>query len=318
VRLKVRILSFLFYLGIPVFPSQKFWKKYKNTEVREHYKNARIALFVMNSCILISLLVWIFGITIYARYSPSSLETLVLFNRFYLIYGVAAIFVFGIIVWLIYTLGFLFKKEVKVKLFSKLKENQKILSLSYYFQTPFIIVLLMIVLTSVHSYKLSQNVIKPAKVYMLYDDMGFVPKWILSLGFYRIQLVAQNKYGVGRVSIEPINHDNLREALLNGTFIFLSVHGEWSYGKNAGTFHYHNTVRDKMYLCGPDQIKKMKIGENLRYVYLAQCNGGSLAREWSEVFYPAKVKFYNRISTYPEHIFWLWIKLTRILKSDVE
>jgi hypothetical protein len=258
------------------------------------------------------------GITIYARYAPSSLETLVLFNKFYLIYVVAAIFAFGIIIWLIYVFGFLFKKEVKVQLFSKLKKSHKILSLSYYFQTTCMIVFLMIVLISVHSYKLSQNVIKPAKVYMLYDDMEFVPKWILSLGSYRIQLVAQNKYGIGSVSIEPINHDNLKEALLNATFIFLSVHGDWSYGKYAGTFHFYNYNRDKMYLYGPDQIKKMKIGENLRYIYLAHCNGGLLEKEWSEVFYPAKVKSYNRISTYPELIFWLWIKLPKILKNEIE
>lgn len=315
--LKYRILSFLFFLGLPLFPSQKFWEKFKNTKVGEHYKNARIAFFVMNSCVLIALFIWVLGITIYARYSPSSLETLVLFNIFYLIYVVLAIFAFGIVIWLIYILGFLFKKDVNLRLFSKLSKNQKILTLSYYFYTICIVVLLMIVLISVHSYKLSQNVIKPVKVYMLYDDMGFVPNWIFSLGFYRMQLVAQNKYGIGRVLIEPINHDNLKEALLNGTFIFLSVHGDWSYGKYAGNFHFYNNSRDKMYLCGPDQIKKLKIGENLRYIYLAHCNGGLLEKEWSEVFYPAKVKSYNRISTYPEHIFWLWIKLPKILKNEI-
>lgn len=178
--LKYRILSFLFYLGFPLFPSQKFGEKYKNTNVGEHYKNATIALFVMNSCMLIALLIWIFGITIYAKYSPSSLETLILFDRFYLIYIVAAIFAFGIIVWLIYVFGFLFKKEVKLRLFSKLKKNQKILSLSHYFQTIYIIVLLMIVFISVHSHKLSQNVIKPAKV-KSYNRISTYPEHIFWL-----------------------------------------------------------------------------------------------------------------------------------------
>lgn len=316
-NLKNRLFSFLFYLGFTLLFPFRISKKFKEPDLDEHYSTALVVSLIVISCIFSALFIWILGITAFAKYSPRSLETLVFFNFFFLIYIVFFILLFGVFIWLIHIFNLLFGKNIRLSFISKLKKRPGILKFSYIFQASFILIILVVVFISFHSFQLSKKTTTPSKIYMLYDDMGFVPKWLLTLGFYQVQLAAQNKWGAGNVSIEPITHENLREALCNASLIFFSVHGDWSNGEYAGQFHFFNKTRDKMYLYGPDQIKHIGIGEKLKFVYLAHCNGGLLEKEWAETFYPAKIKSFNRISTYPEHIFWLWIKLPNIIKDEI-
>ncbi len=175
----------------------------------------------------------------------------------------------------------------------------------------FIIFIVSIFIITIHANELSKNTQKPAKVYMLYDDMGFVPHWIFPLGFYQIQRVAINKWGNGHVSIEPISKESLKEALLNAELIFLSVHG------GDGVFYFANKERTIGYNYGPKQIQEIGKGENLKFVYLGNCFGGMLKDEWASVFHPAEIKTYDYISSYPEHIFWLWFKIPKILQNQI-
>ena len=308
-----RLIVFLFYLGFTIFPPSRLSDKFKKSILHEHYCNALTISFISICCFIIALFIWVIGLISFAKYSPQSLET-----ETFIFPSIIFVLLFGIILWLIHVIGSLFGKNIKIFFVSKLNQVGRMLSFSYFIHISFLLMILFVVLISVHSSNMSRNSQKPAKVYMLYDDMGFVPKWVFTLGFYRIQLAAQGKWGVGNVSIEPISQESLKEALSNASFIFLAVHGSGSYGKEYdGYFRFYNETRDKVYLYGPDQIRSIGIGNNLKFVYLSACYGGILEKEWSEVFNPAKIKSFNRISVYPEHIQWLWIKLPNILRHKI-
>jgi len=308
-----RLIVFLFYLGFTIFPPSRLSEKFKKSILHEHYCNALTISFISICCFIIALFIWVIGLISFAKYSPQSLET-----ETFILPSIIFVLLFGLILWLIHVIGSLFGKNIKIFFVSKLNQVGRMLSVSYFIHISFLLMILIAVLISVHSLNMSINPQKPAKGYMLYDDMGFVPKWVFTLGFYRVQLAAQSKWGVGNVSIEPISHESLKEALSNASFIFLAVHGYGSYGEEyAGHFRFYNETHDKVFFYGPDQIKSIGVGKNLKFVYLAACYGGSLEKEWSEVFNPAKIKSFNRISVYPEHIYWLWIKLPNILKYSI-
>src|SRR5262249_43641738 len=50
---------------------------------------------------------------------------------------------------------------------------------------------------ALHASSLTRDDDEPAPVYLLYDDMGVLPRWIFTLGFYRISLAANARWGPG-------------------------------------------------------------------------------------------------------------------------
>ena len=316
-KFKQRSQALLFYAGfIPFFPSLLFGKK-RNKKVTIEYHRALAVSFFQTCTFLLALTIWIFGFYAVASFSPHSLETLRLGNIFILGYLILAILLAGFFIWFAYFISAFFGLKLRISLISKIAKNKRILGISYFINTALIILFCLLIFCTFRSNQMAQKIQKPAKVVMLYDDMGFVPHWIFPLGFYPIQRTAAQKWGEGHVSIEPISNESLKEAIQNATLVFLSVHGDYSFGEFAGLFHFADETREKFYSYGPKQIEEIGVGENLKFVYLAQCNGGALADEWRRVFAPAKVKTFDRISLYPEHIYWLWYKIPKILRERV-
>ena len=313
---KNRIISCLFYLGSTLFSPSRLSREAGDSVVNRHFKKALIVSLILNFCIFLSGFIWFIVVSAFAVFSPRSIEAFFISGRFFVVYISSIILLFGISIWLCHVFASLIGKEIKLKPLAAF-EKKGILYIAYFSQIFSLVLILIVMSISIHSYRLSLKVAKPARVYMLYDDMGFVPKWIFTLGFYRVQLAAQKRWGAGCVAIEPITHGRLKEALDNASLLFISVHGEWSYGEYAGQFHFFDEKREKMYLYGPDQIKRLGVGKNMRFVYLAHCHGGLLAEEWADAFHPAEIKSFDHISTYPEHIYWLWIVLPEVTKSKL-
>lgn len=306
----------LFYTGFILFFPSLLFKKNQNNELVNAYSNALAVSLVQSITLIIALLIWIFGYDAVAQYAPKSLETLRFMNIFILGYAALAVLLAGITLWLIYIIGMICKRNINIPLITKIISHKSALKLSYLINLAFVIFLCFIVFSLIHSNKMARNPQKPAKVYMLYDDMGFVPHCIFPLGFYQIQRAAAKKWGDGHVSIEPITNASIKEAVQNATMIFLSVHGNWSEGEFTDMFHFANQKRNTLYGYGPDQIREIGVGDNLEFIYLAQCNGGVLHEEWAEAFRPAKIKSFNCTSLYPEHIYWLWFKLPGMLRNN--
>ena len=277
---KFRLKSLLFYSGFtPFFPTLLFKRNKDDLIVNEYYYALAVS-FIQTITFLIGLIIWIFGFYAVAQYYPAWLETLRFGNIFILGYLILFVLLFGIIIWFVYFIRIIFRLKINIPLITKISKNKTVLTLSYFFNLSFMILFCLIVFWTIRSNKLAQNTQKPAKVYMLYDNMGFVPHCIFPLGFYQILRAAIKKWRYGHVAIEPITNESLKEAIKNATMIFLSVHGDLSSGEFAGMFHFANQTRDKFYGYGPDQIKEIGIGENLKFIYLAHCNGGKLKEEW--------------------------------------
>jgi hypothetical protein len=133
-----------------------------------------------------------------------------------------------------------------------------------------------------------------ALCYMVYDDMGFVPRWVFTLGFYRISIAANEQWGAGSVAVIPLSRGNLDLALRRGCVVFVASHGR------DGVID----LRDGQY--GPAEAKSAPPGPHLRLVYIAACDAGLLRNEWEAALAPARVRTFERLSAVAEHVVWLW------------
>src|SRR5262249_55631131 len=66
---------------------------------------------------------------------------------------------------------------------------------------------------AVYASSLTREDDEAAPVYLLYDDMGFVPRWEFNLGFIRIARAANKRWGPGSVVVAPLDEHHLRLAL---------------------------------------------------------------------------------------------------------
>src|SRR5438046_2076248 len=78
---------------------------------------------------------------------------------------------------------------------------------------------------ALHASSLTREDAEPAAAYLLYDNRGGVPRWAMNLGFYRVSLAAQARWGPGSVVVAPLDKHHLRLALRHGRFVFLACHG---------------------------------------------------------------------------------------------
>ena len=155
-----------------------------------------------------------------------------------------------------------------------------------------------------HATQIIQAAKPQAEVYLLYDDMGYIPEEVFASGFYRVALVAQEKWGRGSVKMMPLNAANLRQALQTGRFVYVASHGAEG-----------RIFLDQHASLGPEDIKPDQIGAALQYVYLSGCDTGYLAHDWQRVLAPAEVKTFARLSATSEHIVWLFLDGPRIISA---
>jgi len=141
-----------------------------------------------------------------------------------------------------------------------------------------------------------------ADIYMLYDDMGYIPRWVFALGFYPESLAAKKSLEIDDVVVAPFTKDTLDTALRHGKLIYIAAHGA------DGFMVFQNGE-----FLWPSDIHTDLIGDDLQYVYLSACDSGKLHHEWQDVFGSAKIKTFERLSTVAEHMKWLWLDGPRII-----
>jgi hypothetical protein len=150
---------------------------------------------------------------------------------------------------------------------------------------------------ALHASTLARADVVPAPVYFLYDNAGYeaLGTWGPKLFCYRISRVAQQRWGPGKVVVAPITVENLRTAIEYGRFVVLASHG------SSGEIH---TVDD--WAVFPAAFARP--GKDLQFVYISACGGGQQATEWQQVFAPAEVVTFDRLSGGLEHLWWLWFE----------
>ncbi len=154
-----------------------------------------------------------------------------------------------------------------------------------------------------HASMLAQNDLRPARAYMLFDDLDWVPQWIFELGFYRIARSAASEWGPDASVVAPFTVDALDTALAHGSFVFLSSHGT-----DTGLY-----TRDRWFT--PEDAAALTKGPRLQYVYITGCDSGAQARAWEEALAPARVVTFNRLSAVAEHVYWLWFQGPAVIRT---
>ena len=141
----------------------------------------------------------------------------------------------------------------------------------------------------------------------------------MNLGFYRVSLAAQARWGPGSVVVAPLDKHHLRLALRHGRFVFLACHGRAGEITTPG----FRTTPPPLAEAGATAARGLCVanidgdhrygrwtlleaGQDLRFVYNSACDSGSKAGAWEQALAPAEVRTFDRLSAVIEHLLWLW------------
>jgi uncharacterized membrane protein len=205
-------------------------------------------------------------------------------------------------------------------LIGRLARRPRLLLLARVGEALLFVAVLLTTAAALHASSLTRDDDEPAPVYLLYDNMGFVPRWVWDLGFYRISLAATERWGRGSVVVAPLDEHHLRQALLHGRFVFLACHGRGGYIETSQLWvappspgPVTEQTRRGVYVArreapdGTGPWTELEVGGALQLVYNTACDGGNKAEQWEAGLAPAEVKTFARLSTTAEHIAWLWL-----------
>lgn len=155
----------------------------------------------------------------------------------------------------------------------------------------------------VHASSLTRQDAAPGKAYMLYENVDRFPRWMFTLAFYRISLAATERWGQGSVVVLRLSEDTLKRALAEANFVFIGSHG-----MKQGLLLKKGFIR-------PEDIRKMGVNPGLRFVYLTSCDSGAQKDTWEQVFSPARVVTYDRLTTVLEHFWWLLFEGPQVVRT---
>ena len=166
------------------------------------------------------------------------------------------------------------------------------------------LMLILVVFIAVHSNSMATQAEVPAQVYMLYDDMGYVPRWVFTTGFYPEIIESKKRFGPNSVAVMPLTKDAVDQAVSNGKLIYIAAHGaDGGIYLPAGIFMW------------PEDIGTYEVNADLQYVYLSACDSGYKKDEWEAAFEPARVITFNRLSTVVEHVDWLMFEGPKVISE---
>ncbi|MGH4118957.1 hypothetical protein [Clostridium sp.] len=186
----------------------------------------------------------------------------------------------------------------------KLYTKFKLLRISFIMMVIQIVVLLAIILMTIHASSLTQADIEESEVVMLYDDMGYIPRCVFTLGFYRETLVANERWGGDSVAIQPLTESNLSTAFNSDRLVYIAGHGAEG---------FILLIDGDIYW--PKDIQRKELGDKLQYIYISCCDSGILHDEWQNSLEPAEVKTFDRLSLVIEHAYWLIVDGPKIINE---
>jgi len=199
-----------------------------------------------------------------------------------------------LVLWLVSIVAAARGTAINIPLLSRITSSQRRIRFAVGWALLLQAGIVVLIIVTMHASHLAEAEMTEADVYMLYDDMGYIPRWVFTLGFYRVSLVASERWGIGQVVVAPVSELAIDQAIQHGRLVYIASHG--SQGMIALT-------EDVFYW--PRDVDSSNIGPHLQYVYLAGCDTGFLSGAWEEAFAPAEVKTFARLSSMTEHILWL-------------
>jgi len=310
---KPRLLSAACYFGLsPILCA---------SGVNNH-KNCYLSYHVQYSLMLSLLLFWfvatfaLTGILIYLTGSLDERSPLVWLARI-IDYINTAIFLICLVAWGVGIFSAWAGRIPYLPILSKIAAHKGWMKFSLYWTVFVQACFTLLIFIALHGAFLARPSSTPAQTYILYTQGGYIPlpqwyesytppRWTMSLFFYPIVLASNQHWGSGSVAIQPLSDTFFREAIHNGRFVFVASHG----GMEPGSFT-SSYVPYKSFL--PSDVMPGDTGSQLRYVYFAACDAGSLKADWEKVLSPAQVQTFDRISYVHEHFLWVWTKGAKIV-----
>ena len=288
------------YFGFAPLVWFLYGAKKEKKEIVQHSKQALALSFLFLCCLIVFLLFFILHqIVLFA--SRDFFKLLPLEISFYIL----GFFLFlWLILWLWGIISTTSNRWSELPLTSRITRKNGLLLFAALWTIFFQVSVTATIAIVFHSTQITQSTRSQVEAYMLYDDMGYIPEWVFSYGFYRVALVSLEKWGTGSVKIVPLNAENLKQAFQAGSFVYVASHGA------EGRIYLDNSTS-----LGPEDIKQEHIGAELQYVYLSGCDTGYLDADWKRVFGSAEVKTFDRLSSTSEHIIWLLIDGPRIISA---
>lgn len=286
---KDRLVAASFYCGAPPLAALlQGWRG--NPYLEHHYRQALCVILAFLAVSGGSLLTWtILSVLLVSHrewYVASGIDPI-------MIAAIRRSFIVWLAVWLVSTGWALTGSWGIIPLLGRLARWDRLMRVTLVAASILAVAVLTVSAAGVHAHFLTRADTAPAKAYMLYDDLEFFPRWLFTLGFYPITVTATAKWGGDSVVVAPFTPDNLAKAIEDGSFIFVSSHGN-----KKGLFKKEVKIT-------PADAAPHGVSSDLQYVYLTGCESGTLAREWKQALAPAEVVTFDRLSTILEHIIWL-------------
>jgi hypothetical protein len=158
----------------------------------------------------------------------------------------------------------------------------------------------------------------PAPVYVLYDDVDVVPRWVFQLGAYPIALTADARWGRGSTVVSQLRRPALDRALEHGRVVILLCHGRGGYIASnhicvdaprpaAGAPAVPHLVFASPVPVSGAEWEAVPVGGRTQLAYITACDGGRNAAGWQATLAPAEVITFDRLSAMLEHAYWLWL-----------
>lgn len=289
---KTRLLAASYYCGaapiLAYLPSRR-----EDGYADHHYKQALSVYLVLLAVLFLYILFSLFlsAVLVFRRewYEHTALEPTMLSI-------VRRAFLCWLVVWAFGVFWALRGSRAAIPLIGRLARWNPLMTVSLVGYTVLLAVLIALLSLTLHASTLTRNDDRPARAYMLYDDMGLFPHWLFTLGFYPIARAATQRWGSGTVVVAPLTKKALADALVEGNFVFVLSHGT-----EDGLYTSELRIR-------PRDAAPRGVGDDLQFVYITGCDSGALAQEWETTLAPAEVITWDRLSAWLEHIYWLLFK----------
>jgi hypothetical protein len=265
---------------------------HKSDFTNHHARHALSSSFVMHVALLVFIIVRIpiimLGIyreDIYYATRVDKVETVLLIIAFVALLVLAGLSAFHAVR----------GKSAEVPILSRVSKKAWVPSLMVSVFAASLAFVLLIAFLSCYSVSITPEANNEAVIYMLYDDAGFFPRWIFTLGFLPITRRASETLGSGGVCVCKLTREAFKQAFSTGKFIFLATHG-------AGPGRIY---ADRM-TYGATFASESSDGNRPYLIYLTACGLGKDDDSWNRAFPESEVVSFDRWSATVEHIWWLY------------
>ena len=295
-----RILCAFLYMGIA--PVGYLFRYHQKSDFTNHHtRHALSSAFAMHVALFIFVILRIPLITlgihredIYFAIRVDEIQSILIKTTFAVLLLLTALSVY-------YALA---GKSVKIPILSRVSKNTWLPGAMLVIFTFCLVLLLTITYFSCYSLSITPQSNNEAKVFMLYDDGGFVPRWPYTLGFLSVTKKASNLLGSNSTCVCKLTNNTFKQAFSHGKFIVLATHGA-----GPGMIYADHQIYK-----ATDALKASD-GNHPFFVYLTGCNVSEGNNSWADAFPRTEVVSFSRWSATVEHIWWLYSKAPDKLES---